>query len=82
MTLTEWAKNHNVVLFVLPPRTSHLIQPLDVCVLIPLKAMYNRECQLFMQRNPGINISKYQVAELTNKPYMRALSSGNLISAL
>jgi hypothetical protein len=82
LTLTEWAKYHNVVLFVLPPHTSHLTQPLDVGVFGPLKAMYNKECQLYMERNPGINISKYQVAKLTNKPYMRALSSENLISAL
>lgn len=82
LTLTEWSKYHNVVLFVLPPHTIHLTQPLDVGVFGPLKAMYNKECQLYMERNPGINISKYQVAKLTNKPYMRALSSENLISAI
>ncbi|KAJ8316180.1 hypothetical protein KUTeg_006194 [Tegillarca granosa] len=81
LTLKEWAKKHNVVLFVLPAHTSHLTQPLDVGVFGPLKSMYNKESQLYMQRNPGINISKYQVAELTNKPYIRAMSPENLKSS-
>ena len=30
---------------------------------------------------PGANITSYQIAELTNKPYLKALSAENLISA-
>ena len=30
---------------------------------------------------PGANITSYQIAELTNKPYLKALSAKNLISA-
>ena len=81
LTLTDWAKLNNVILFVLPPHTSHVTQPLDVGAFGPLKAMYNKECQLYLQHNPGVNVNKYQIAELTKKPYMRALSPENLISA-
>ncbi|KAJ8300379.1 hypothetical protein KUTeg_021898 [Tegillarca granosa] len=28
--LIEWAKSENIILFVLPPHTSHLLQPMDV----------------------------------------------------
>jgi hypothetical protein len=79
--LTDCAKKHNVVLFVLPPHTSHLTQPLDVEAFGPLKFMYSKECQMYLQKNPGINITKYEIAELTRRPYLRALSSENLISA-
>ena len=34
-----------------------------------------------MQKNPGMNISKYQVAALTYKPYIKAMSPENLISS-
>lgn len=80
LTLTEWAKRH-IILFVLPRHTSHLTQPLDVGVFGPMKEMYNKECQLYMQKNPGIPITKYQIAEETSRPYMRAMSPENLTSA-
>ena len=34
-----------------------------------------------MKKLPGANITSYQIAELTNKPYLKALSAENLISA-
>ena len=34
-----------------------------------------------MKRNPGMSISKYQIAELTSRPYLKSLSAENLISA-
>ena len=81
LTLTEWAKAHNVVLFVLPPHTSHLTQPLDVGVFGPFKAMYNKECQTYMNKNPGLTITRYQVAELTANPYLKSLTPENLTAA-
>ena len=81
LTLTEWAKAHNVILFVLPPHTSHLTQTLDVGVFGPFKAMYNKECQTYMKNNPGLTITKYQVAELTSRPYMKSLTPENLTAA-
>ena len=76
--ISDWAKKHNVVL---PPHTSHLTQPLDVGAFGPLKSMYSKECQMYLQKNPGINITKYEIAQLTRRPYLKALSSENLISA-
>ena len=81
LTLTEWAKKYNVVLFVLPPHTSHITQPLDVAVFGPFKSMYNSECHASMKSNPGLSVTKYEVALLTSTPYLRALSEENLISA-
>ena len=34
-----------------------------------------------MKKFPGANITSYQITELTNKPYLKALSAKNLISA-
>ena len=75
LTLTEWAKQRNVILFVLSPHTCHITQPLDVGVFGPLKCLYNRECQAYLQKNPGISITKYEVARLTSK------SPENIVSA-
>ncbi|XP_060608620.1 uncharacterized protein LOC132760626 [Ruditapes philippinarum] len=81
LTLNEWARQRNVVLFVLPPHTSHLTQPLDVGVYGPFKAFYYTECQQYLQHNPGVYITKYEIASLTSKPYLKAFSPSNITSA-
>ncbi|XP_062575887.1 uncharacterized protein LOC134237756 [Saccostrea cucullata] len=42
LTLTNWARQRNVILFLLPPHSSHITQPLDVAIFGPLKNMYYR----------------------------------------
>ena len=79
--LTRWAKKNNVILFVLPPHTSHLLQPLDVGIFGPFKTIYNKECQKYLRENPGAKVTKLQVAKLTRNPYLSAFSPQNLISA-
>ncbi|XP_053403159.1 uncharacterized protein LOC128558274 [Mercenaria mercenaria] len=79
--LTDWDKQLNIILFVLPPHSSHFTQTLDVAISGPFKKMYSQECQKYMKLNPGINITKYSIAELTSKPYLKALTPENLISA-
>jgi hypothetical protein len=36
LTLSDWAKNNNVALFVLPSHSSHLALPLDVVIFVNL----------------------------------------------
>ena len=79
-TLSDWPKK-NVTLFVIPPYSSHLTQPLDVAVFGPFKVIYTSECQAYMKKFPGPNITSCRIAELINKPYLKALSAENLISA-
>jgi hypothetical protein len=35
--LLEWAKSMNIVIFILPAHTSHLLQPLDVACFGPVQ---------------------------------------------
>ena len=81
LTLADWAKNRSVILFVLPPHSSHLTQPLDVGVFGPFKNIYNIECKSFLQKNPGLKITKYDVASLSSRPYLKAMSPDNLVSS-
>ena len=67
LTLAEWARRYNIILFILPPHSSHVTQPLDVAVFGPFKAIYYSECQAYMKKYPGANITHYQIAELTHK---------------
>ena len=77
----NWARSNNIILFVLPPHTSHLLQPLDVAVFGPLKKFYNHECAIFMRYNLGKTINKYYVAELGSKAYTKAMTPANIQAA-
>ena len=67
LALHEWGRENNVIFFVLPPHTSHLLQPLDVGCFAPLKAEYYRECQIYLRQNPGTVVNKYAVGEMSSK---------------
>ena len=81
LALQEWGRENNVIFFVLPPHTSHLLQPLDVGCFAPLKAVYYRECQIYLGQNPGTVINKYVVGELSSKAFIKAMTPNNLTSA-
>ena len=81
LTLAEWGKANNVLFYVLPPHTSHITQPLDVGCFGPLKNAYYSECQSFMRKNPGMQINRYNIAEISGKAYNKALTPDNLIAA-
>ena len=79
-TLIEWAQTHNLILFVLPAHTSHLLQPLDVSIFGPFKNFYYSECTSFMRDNIGRNITKYDMCAITCRAYLRAMTPMNIIA--
>jgi hypothetical protein len=80
-TVVDWAKKHNIILFVLPPHTSHILQPLDVGVFGPLKTMFYSQCQAYMRENPGEIVTRWNICEIICAIYHKAFSPQNLISA-
>ena len=44
LTVAKLAEDNNVILFVLPPHSSHLTQQLDVGISGPFESMYRIEC--------------------------------------
>ena len=43
--MKEIAFKHNILLYCLPPKTTHQLQPLDVGVFGPLQNAWNKHCQ-------------------------------------
>ena len=70
LAVVEKARDNGVVIIVLPPHTTHRIQPLDKCFFGPLKKRYNSECDKFMTTHPGQRITTYDVAELFCNAYL------------
>ena len=80
LNLIDWAKAHNIILFVLPAHTSHLLQPLDVGCFGPLSKILNNSIHKFMRDN-HCTINRYNIGELASHAYVKALSPENLKSS-
>jgi len=78
--LINWAKENNIVLFVLPPHCSHILQPMDAGCFGPLQLKYNQECLSFARANRRA-VTRYDVCGLACKAYASALSPSNVQSA-
>lgn len=81
LPVLDWAKENNIIMFVLPAHTSHILQPLDVGCYGPLQRIYNSECHKFLRATPSSRITRYNVCALACKAYMHALSVNNLRSS-
>ena len=77
----HWAREHNMVLFVLPPHTSHITQSLDVGCFGPIKRVFYAECKAFMAANPGSVITHYNLVSLICKAHSKALTIKNITSS-
>ena len=75
--LIEWARENNIILFVLPPHCSHILQPMDIGCFGPLQVVYSQECLKFSRLNHR-TVTRYDVCGLACKAYSAALSPSNL----
>jgi DDE superfamily endonuclease len=78
--LCAYCLQNRIVLILLPPHSSHLLQPLDVCIFSPLKtALSQRQAQLFRS-----GVRRIEKAEWTEHYYAArtvAITEKNILSA-
>ena len=65
----EFAQKHFIEMIILPPHTTHRLQPLDRVFFGPLKANYNAEVDRWMLNHPGRRVTSYDVSELFGYSY-------------
>jgi hypothetical protein len=70
-----------VIVFCLPPNTTHLTQPLDKGAFGPLKTYWHEECQRYMSKNPGKVITQYEFMQIFSRAWYCAMTPQNLIGA-
>ena len=75
------AAAEGVIIFALPPHTTHLSQPLDKGVFAPLKIEWKKTVQDFISKNPGRDITRYDFSSLFKKAWNKAMSLPNLEAA-
>ena len=79
-SLIRKALLNKVVLFCLPPHTTHLAQPLDKTCFSPLKSAWHQECFNFMAANPGKTVNRYNFNEIFSKAWAKGMTPANAIS--
>lgn len=58
------AAEEQVIVFCLPPHTTHLTQPLDKGCFGPPKIYWREECQDYIASNPGKVVTRFQFSQL------------------
>jgi len=74
------ASKHNVVLFTLPPHTTHMHQPLDRGCFGPLKTKWREVCYKYITDNPGKVVTRYSFSRLFHEAWVKAMTMNNIMS--
>ena len=81
ISLIEWAKSEHIILFVLPPYCSHLLQPLDVSCFWPLEVAWNSACHRYLRDSGGCIVTRHEVCRIACQMYAATISAQNITSS-
>ncbi len=65
------ARDHSVIIFCLPPHTTHEAQPLDVSFFGALKKSWSSVCHDFIQASQGKAITRFNFSQLFSKAWLK-----------
>ena len=75
------AASHGVIIFCLPPNTTHVCQPLDSTCFHSLKSHWSNACDEYMSANPGKIVTIYQFSKLFASAFTKAFTPRNITSS-
>lgn len=79
--VVEMAAAEEVIIFCLPPHSTHITQPLDNGAFSALKSHWKEACREHMILNPGQVVTRYTFSRLFCKAYSRAFTIGNIMES-
>ena len=74
------AAKEKIIVFCLPPHTSHLTQPLDKGCFGPLKIFWREECLQFMTSHPDQVVTRFNFSRLFSKAWTKAMTMSNILA--
>ncbi|XP_041363761.1 uncharacterized protein LOC121379282 [Gigantopelta aegis] len=80
LEIIECARQENIIILLLPPHTTHWLQPMDRSIFGPFKKAWNSICQDFMNENPGVIVSKVNFCQLFSKAWQKSITEKNVSS--
>ena len=75
----KMAAAERIIIFALPPNTTHLTQPLDRSCFSPLKSQWKQVVQAFVAQHRR-SVSRYDFCSLFSKAWVEAMSMKTVIS--
>ena len=78
--LIAHAREFGVIIFCLPPHTTHESQPLDASVFRSLKQNWQHACHNFIQSNPSLAITKNQFSGLFSEAWGKTMNPVTICS--
>ena len=70
LNVLQMASKEGIILFCLPPHSTHLHQPLDNGTFSALKAAWKRECHHFISTNPGRTLNRRNFSGIFHKAWI------------
>ena len=81
MRFVDYCDKHNILLAVLPPHSTHRLQPLNVSIFSPLANAYSKQIDEFIQSSQGFSrITKRSFWMLFQEAWKSALTASNILS--
>lgn len=78
--LAKQLQHLKIIMYGLPPNTTHMMQPLDVAVFGPLKKAWSRGAKEFEHQNPDTMITQINFAEVFLPLYYDCVTADNIKS--
>ena len=75
------AAENRIIIFALPPHTTHIAQPLDRGCFAPLKVAWRQVCHEFCAKNPGRTVTRFEFSHLFAKAWYKAMTAPNIIAS-
>ena len=79
LELIDLARDHNISLYLLPPHTTHLLQPLDVGVFGTLKSVWSQVLKNFKLESMAAKVDRLIFPTLLRRMWERVLLPEHLI---
>ncbi|XP_045181703.2 tigger transposable element-derived protein 6-like [Mercenaria mercenaria] len=79
LAILQRAIEENIYILVLPPHTTHHLQPLDKSVFGPFNKAYSSACSEFLQ-DPLNSVNKWNFPALITRAWVSGLTEGNIKS--
>ena len=74
------ACDNGVVIFCLPPHSTHVSQPLDASCFHVFKSYWDEACDHYMSKNPGKIVTVYTFSQLFATAWYKAMTPQTIVS--
>lgn len=76
----KMAAKESVIIFCLPPHTTHIANPLDVSGFSALKTAWHQNCHEYTVEHFGKKVTRFQFSQLFSKAWFKAMTPTNIIA--